>query len=320
MTVQQKTIWKSRRLGHGNFLVSNIGQTMDFYINVCGFEDVFRESHMGAGFVSNGNTHHDLGFVEARPRHDLPVDMGTKPGLNHLAFEVETDADLVEGWRRTHDAGVQIDFMRDHQVTHSIYLSDPDGNRLEVYSDVIKDWRGFFDAGDRDIGGPWLPGETEPATDARYHEDPEIRRVEGAIFHPLKVTHGVLVAADFDAMLHYYTKVVGLDVVFSAPDESFAMLSGTVPGRDLALFRAGPGRPPGLHHLGFEMENERELDEAEVRLRQAGIQPEIQLEHSTRRSIFLKDPDGVRLEFYADRSPSLAALSEVEPALALHLA
>ena len=320
MTVQQGTIWKSRRLGHGNFLVSNIGQTMDFYINVCGFEDVFRESHIGAGFVSNGNTHHDLGFVEAQPRPDLPVQMGLKPGLNHLAFEVENDADLVEGWRKTHDAGVNIDFMRDHQVTHSIYLSDPDGNRLEVYSDIIKDWRGFFNAGDRDIGGPWLPGETAPTTDIRYHIDPEIKRVEGAIFHPLKVTHGVLVAEDYDAMVGYYTKVVGLDVAFRAPDDSFSVLSGTVPGRDLAIFRAGPGREPGLHHLGFEMENERELDEAEERLRQAGIQPEIQFEHSTRRSIFLRDPDGVRLEFYADRAPSLPALCEMDTALALHLA
>ena len=97
-------------------------------------------------------------------------------------------------------------------------------------------------------------------------------------------------------------------------------MSGSVPGRDVSLFRAAPGRPPGLHHLGFDVEEERELDEADERLKHAGIEPELRLDHATRRSIFLKDPDGIRMEFYVDRDAPVSTLGELEPGLALHLA
>ena len=126
-----RSIWKPRRLGHGNLVVGDIGRSMDFYINVCGLEEVFREADINAGFVSNGNTHHDMGLVQPRQRDNVPQGWGMQAGLNHLAFEVENEADLVDGWRRAQEAGVPINATRDHQISHSIYLFDPDGNRVE---------------------------------------------------------------------------------------------------------------------------------------------------------------------------------------------
>jgi catechol 2,3-dioxygenase len=315
-----QSIWKPRRLGHGNLIVGDIARSMDFYINVCGLEEVFREAQINAGFVSNGNTHHDMGLVQPRQRDDVPQGWGMQSGLNHLAFEMENEEDLVDGWRRAHEAGVPINATRDHQNSHSIYLFDPDGNRIEIYADMIADWRAIFNATDGMITSAWSPGETPPTTERYYDLHPEIRRVEHAVFHPIRVTHAVLVAQDYEGMLGFYTKVVGLEMILQSPDRSFAVLTGTVPGRgDVALFRARTGRPAGLHHLGFDVGDEAELDASEERMRQAGVKPELQLEHETRRSIFVRDPDGIRMEFYVDRAPH-NVLSDLEEGLALFLA
>jgi catechol-2,3-dioxygenase len=36
-------------------------------------------------------------------------------------------------------------------------------------------------------------------------------------------------------------------------------------------------------------------------MKKAGIEPELRVNHGTRRSLFLRDPDGFRVEFYVDR-------------------
>ena len=104
------------------------------------------------------------------------------------------------------------------------------------------------------------------------------------------------------------------------PDDSFAVLSGTGAGHDLALFRALPDQSPGLHHIGFVVDDERDMDEAEERLKKMRIEPELRLDHDTKRSIYLRSPDGLLLEFYSTRSAPLTKLSDMEPGLALHLA
>ena len=318
---QAQSIWKPRRLGHGNLIVSDVTRSMDFYINVCGLEEVFREDQINAGFVSNGNTHHDMGLVQPRQRDNVPKGWGMDSGLNHLAFEVENEADLVEGWQRAQKAGVPINATRDHQISHSIYLFDPDGNRVELYADMILDWRAVYNMTDGMITSAWSPGETPPTTERNYDPDPEIRRVEHAVFHPIRVTHAVLVAQDYEAMLGFYNKVIGLDVTVQPEDDSFAVLTGAVPGRgDVVLFREKEGRPAGLHHLGFDVGDEDEMNGAEERMRQAGVEPELQLEHPTRRSIFVRDPDGIRMEFYVDRAAPHNSLAEMEEGLALFLA
>ena len=53
-----------RRLGHVNLFVSDLEQSMAFYENVAGFHEIFREADIQAGFLSNGNTHHDFGLIQ----------------------------------------------------------------------------------------------------------------------------------------------------------------------------------------------------------------------------------------------------------------
>jgi catechol 2,3-dioxygenase len=95
--------FRPRRLGHANLFVSNYEQATEFYKSVVGFEEVYRQPDNQASFLSNGNTYHDLALTDIRSKYAAK---GQKPGLWHLAFEVETEQELVEDYSRAKAAGV----------------------------------------------------------------------------------------------------------------------------------------------------------------------------------------------------------------------
>src|SRR5579872_4615226 len=128
-------MFSPRRLAHANIFVGQLERSLDFYHDVCGLEMVGTEPGIRAGFLTNGNTHHDIGCVEvattARIGRDghvqVPKGRGRQPGMNHFGWEMECEADLVDAYRRARDAGLKIHRTVDHQISHSIYLFDPDG-------------------------------------------------------------------------------------------------------------------------------------------------------------------------------------------------
>jgi catechol 2,3-dioxygenase len=107
-----------------------------------------------------------------------------KRGLNHVAWELENEAELVAAIRQVKSYDIPMDRTVDHQVAHSIYLFDPDGNYIEFYCDTVKDWRKVLH-GDMDlITSGWDPDVAEPFTDGRYDPNPDIRVVDGAPVQP----------------------------------------------------------------------------------------------------------------------------------------
>ena len=318
----QQVKFRPRRLTHANMRFSDAGKTLEFYNKVCGLELVWTKPGTNTSFVTNGSTHHDMAVGQISDlREPPPRRHRSAPRLNHIAFEMESEAELVEGWRRAQQAGLKFR-ETDHGPTRSIYISDPEDNGIEIYADVTKDWRYFvnMEHPDRIHSSPWTPGETPPSTEPRYVADPEIRRVEGAIFNPRRIAHASLAVEDFEAMFEFYTEIVGLEEVLRGPNDSYSVLSGTAQGHALTLFKAGDDQPLGLQHVAFEMDDERELDEAQERMREAGMEQAIQLDHATKRAIFLKDPDGMGVEFFVDKGGHVGTLAGLEPALAVHLA
>jgi catechol-2,3-dioxygenase len=53
--------------------------------------------------------------------------------MHHLALEVATEEDLVEAYKTLKESGVEIENTMNHESQHSIYVKDPDGNRVEIY-------------------------------------------------------------------------------------------------------------------------------------------------------------------------------------------
>lgn len=314
--IAQTPWFQPRRFTHANLYVSDLDRSMDFYSSVVGLEEVYRRPPIKGGFLSTGSTHHDIGMVEITS----PLCKTGAPGLNHLAFEVESEAALVEGYRRVEAPEEAFPRTVDHDITRSLYGTDPDGNMIEIYADMHKDWRARR-AGEVNMPTPnWSPGEPAPTSDRNYHIDPEIRRVEAAAFHPRRITHATLVVDDYAGALEYYANRIGLEPVLGGPGSAFAILGGACGTYDLALFRAHEGRAPGLHHIGFEAWDDEDLSAAAARLAGLGLSPEVEINHASRRAVYLRDPDGIRIQFFVDRAGPAAGLGEADEELALFLA
>jgi catechol 2,3-dioxygenase len=320
--------FRPRRLGHANLWVKDLKTSEQFYNKVCGLTVEFTEPDLVASFLGTGHTPHDLGMIETTKGEarygrggllQIPAGVGTKRGLNHIAWELENEAELVTGIRRIKkeipDLGART---VDHQVAHSIYLHDPDGNYIEFYCDTVKDWRTVLH-GDMDlITSAWDPEAAEPFTDGRYDPNPDIRVVDGAPVHPRRVTHVVFCTTDVARMVEYYGRVGGMMPIWSAKDGAAVCLRGSLDTYryNLAIVRAAA---PSYHHVSFELADAGKVDAAETALTHAGIAIERSIDHPSKRSIFLIDPDDMRIEFYARRTPEFADLSEVPPAILPYL-
>ena len=60
-------------------------------------------------------------------------------GLAHIAFEIDGGPEqLQELYVRLKASGVDTEMTADHVVTQSLYFLDPDGNRFELFTQVMQ--------------------------------------------------------------------------------------------------------------------------------------------------------------------------------------
>jgi catechol 2,3-dioxygenase len=299
MSEKPAGFFDSRRLCHVNLYVADLGRSMDFYTKILGIEEVYRTPLAGGGFVSNGNTHHDVGFTLA----DGPLGKArnARPGtLSHVAFELETEAALVASYNRATAAGVSFLRTADHDIAHSVYGLDPDGNCYELYADVVHDWRNRRSGVITKAKPNWTPGSTDPIEEPLYHTSPELRRVEGAVFHPLYTSHAALIVADMEKSLAYYCTVVGLRRGWTAADGTFATLTGTLGHHALTLVVDGPGRSAGYHHVAMRVQDEAALSASVAKAQEQGIPLVADVRVAGRRAVTISDPDGCLIQFYSE--------------------
>ena len=201
-------------------------------------------------------------------------------------------------------------------------MTDPDGTLVEIYADT--EWRWWEDRYlnrplDQMPNNTWKPGDTPPSSEIHYEPNPTFKRVDGAVFHPQKITHIGIVADNYEAVYDYYTDYVGLTLVHGGRDQRFAALGGTLGGRDLNLFRATDQRGIGFHHHGFVVEDEADLEKSIARARADGIEIEADIDHPSRRSVMVRDLDGLRCQLYSPRGGTIGEPSEIDDDTLIYL-
>ena len=107
---------------------------MSFYCGVLGLNNVARRD-FGEGpmvFLSSGNSHHDIALVEA-----AAAGFASGDGLHHFALKVGDSLEELATVKRDLAAqGVTVHMALDHRVSQGLYVSDPDGNLIELYVDA----------------------------------------------------------------------------------------------------------------------------------------------------------------------------------------
>ena len=121
------------RVGHVHLKVSDLERSIAFYRDVLGFELMQRYGAQAA-FLSAGGYHHHVGLNTWESRGGRPAPFGS-PGLYHAAFLYPNRRELARALRRLLAHGVELQGASDHGVSEAVYLSDPDGNGIELYRD-----------------------------------------------------------------------------------------------------------------------------------------------------------------------------------------
>ncbi len=128
------------KLGHAVLKVSDLERSVRFYTDVMGFKEVGRLGDVGVFFTLDDTDHHHLAVMKPNPEMSHPADQDT--GLHHIALKVGDDIEQLREAKRWMDENqVPITLMRDHLCTLSVYVTDPDGNGIELYVDADPVWR-----------------------------------------------------------------------------------------------------------------------------------------------------------------------------------
>jgi len=130
-----------------------------------------------------------------------------------------------------------------------------------------------------------------------------------------KFHHFNLKTTRLQELVDWYSTVVGAEVIFQ--DATGAWLSNDAANHRIALL-AFPGfvddpekdTRTGMHHSAFEYDSFEDLDASYLRLREAGIEPEICIDHGMTLSYYYKDPDGNHVELQVDVFGDWAASRE----------
>ena len=127
-----------KRTGHLVLRVKDLERSKRFFTEILGLPLV-GENDVGMLFFSadTQNNHHVLAIRQAKEGAAMPDP--EQVGMEHVAYELSSFAELQEAYRIFKENGVRIHHTVFHGVTKSIYFFDPDGNMLEVYCNVPRE-------------------------------------------------------------------------------------------------------------------------------------------------------------------------------------
>ena len=126
---------QASKLGHVVLKVRDAAKSKDFYTRTLGLKVAYENLEQGMVFLSFGKEHHDLALFQLATG-DAPT--ATQPGLHHMAWRLQSFEELQAAYRELKEIGIAVESTVEHNVTRSVYFPDPDGNRVELYCDMVE--------------------------------------------------------------------------------------------------------------------------------------------------------------------------------------
>src|SRR4051795_4044595 len=126
--------------------VADLGRAVEYYENSIGLAVSSREN----GTARLGVRGLDLLVLEEQP--GARPGRGTTTGLFHYALLVPERRALAAWLAHAAGGGVHLTGASDHFVSEALYLRDPDGHGIEIYSDRPRDTWTTLPDGSLNIG------------------------------------------------------------------------------------------------------------------------------------------------------------------------
>ncbi len=127
---------QARKLGHIVLKVRDAQKSRDFYTRALGLKVAYEDRDHSAVFLSFGTQHHDLALFQLATGEAPDA---RQPGLHHTAWQLGSFEELQAAHRELRGLGIPVESSVEHNVTRSVYFPDPDGNRVELYCDMVED-------------------------------------------------------------------------------------------------------------------------------------------------------------------------------------
>ncbi|WP_059171602.1 VOC family protein [Bacillus sp. FJAT-27445] len=260
-------------IGNVQIRVENLERSLDFYTKVIGCTVLERsESNavLGSGQVP-------LLTLE-QPKDAIPKQRRTT-GLYHFALLLPSRAELGKFLRHIIEIGYPLG-AADHLVSEALYLDDPDGNGIEVYTDrPSSDWS-------------WSGNEVEMTT-KQIDAEGILAEAGGEKWVGLPVGtimgHIHLHVADLNKAKQFYGDGLGFHIVSRYPQALFMSTGGYHHHLGLNTWN-GVGAPPpeensaGLKQFELVFPGEVERSKAAGKLKDMGIE--------VSGDFLVKDPSG----------------------------
>jgi catechol 2,3-dioxygenase len=252
----------------------------------------FYEQAMGLNAYELGDEPIAFGVSGERPLIELHGDSAAAPldsrapGLYHLAILMPTRADLALALTRLAQAGWRLDGASDHLVSEALYLSDPDGNGIEIYRDRPREeWRRVDDQ----LQMATLPLDLNDL----IRELPEGTEPQREAPRGTTIGHVHLQVSELRETEAFYHGVLGFDVVVRTyPGALFVSAGGYHHHIGLNTWHSAGAAPPpagsiGLRDFEVMLPSGQELERVLDRVRAAGVDAE-----TTGSGTLVRDPSG----------------------------
>ena len=256
------------KAGHIEFLVTDLDMSRRFYADTLGFI-----------VTSQDSEHIYLRGLEDRNHHCLTLTKASSPGVGHLAFKVAREEDLKAIERLVSGAGAYSRWVGTSEEAgqgKALLIEDRFGFPVEFYAQM----------------------EAEEWMLQRYD------RYRGA--KVMRLDHFNIMLPDAAAAYEWYVKSLGFGCTETTetegPDPSLwaAWLRRKHTCHDIALTT---GRGPRVHHAGFTVADRGAIMDCADLLASTGYLDSMERgpgRHGVSNAFFLylRDPDGNRLELY----------------------
>ncbi|KGM44909.1 VOC family protein [Neobacillus niacini] len=246
-----------------NLKVKNLDYALTFYQNIMGFK-VLEKADRKAVLTANGKTP----LVTLEQPENVIAKEGRTSGLYHFAILLPSRADLSVFLRHFLSTGYELG-AADHYVSEALYITDPDGNGIEVYRDRPSNewsWKdGLVDMATVELDGNGLLAESN----AEWTGLPP-----GTIMGHIHLHVGELRKAE-----EFYTKGLGFTVVSHYPQAVFLSTGGYHHHIAINMWQGeGVPAPPknsvGLNWYSLVFPDASERESAMERLKQLGASVE----------------------------------------------
>lgn len=264
-------------IGSVALTVSDLSRALAFYQEHLGFE--LQRHDQGEALLGAG----DRELLRLKERPGAQRVRGTS-GLYHFAILMPNRLELARILRHFAEKGTRMQGFSDHLVSEALYLSDPDGNGIEVYRDRPRSkW-------------PYRGGRLQMATDPLdlegiLSELPEEDRPWQGLPSETTLGHIHLHVSDMSRDEAFYRDILGFELITRYPPAASFLGAGGYHHHIGINVWAGAGAPPppddavGLRWYAIDLPSEDAREEVLERLREAGVKTEIRDE-----GVFVRDP------------------------------